>query len=137
MPTNKELQEQIDQLMDIVQRLGGGRYLPAEQRESGPPPGYIEHGSEKHAHFLGLIEVAERDVEQVVKEDRYVVYKSRETGRYFRLQDEIGLLRHYPGIDPEKAALVVLRQKVGALESGKPRPPDNAPSLWVPARRMA
>lgn len=137
MPTNKELQEQIDQLMDIVERLGGGKFLPQERQDRGPPLDFIEHGSDKHVQFLGLIEVQEKDVKQAVEEDHYVIYKSRATGRYFRLQDEIGLLRHYPGIDPEKAALVVLRQKIGSLESGKPRAPENAPSLWVPDRVMA
>ena len=137
MPTNKQLQEQIDQLMDVVQRLGGGRFLPQMEREQGPPPDFIEHGSDKHTQFLGLVEVPEPDLDQAIKEDQYTVYKSRTTGRYFRLQDEISLLRDYPGIDPEKAALVVLRQKIGSLESGKPKAPANAPTLWKPPPGLA
>jgi hypothetical protein len=132
MPTIKELQEQIDQLMTVVEKLGGGRFLPQQQRTQGPPPDFIEHGSAEHARFLGLIEVPEKEVDQAIEEDHYVIYKSRSTGRSFRLQDEIGLLRNYPGVDPEKAALVVLRQKIGSLESGKPKAPANAPSLWMP-----
>lgn len=126
----KDLQDRFDQLMDVVQQMGGG--VPLPNLERGPPTDFIEHGSEKHATFLGLIEVREGKVEEAVKEDHYVVYKSRSTGRYFRLQDEIGLLRNYPGIDPEKAALVVLRQKIGSLESGPPKAPANAPTLWKP-----
>lgn len=132
----KELQAQIDQLTNVVRQLGGGHLLQDEQ-ESGPPPGFIEHGSPEHATFLGLIEVSPDDIERVVEQDKTIVYKSHATGTYYRLQDEIGLLRHYPGIDPEKAALIVLRQKVGVLESGKPEAPKNAPSLWRPNRLMA
>jgi hypothetical protein len=135
MPTNKQLQEQIDQLTETVRLLGGDIHLP--QQERGPPPNYIEHGSDRHAQFLGLIEVPKEDLEQAIETDKYVVYKCRESDRYFRLQDEIGLLRHYPGIDPEKAALVVLRQMVGSLESGKPKPPENAPTLRRAPRVMA
>jgi len=133
MPTTKQMQAQIDRLEARLEAaLAGNRSMPLPPMEPTERPDYIEHGSPEHATFLGLIVVPESEIENA-NEDKYVLYGSRKTGVTYRLQDEITILRHYPGIDPAKAALVVLRQKVNELESGKPEPYENAPEMWQPA----
>lgn len=88
---------------------------------------YIPHGSTRHATFLGLVEVGKDD--QAVS---LVTFTSSRTGRTFRLEDEIGAIRHYPGIDPKQAALLVLQQKVNSLEMPVEVPQD-APPMFEPA----
>lgn len=120
-----KIDELTKELANLKALLGIGAPTP-----SGDPkdrPDYIEHGSPKHAQFLGLVLVDEAD-----DPTGYVTYQSRDTGRTYRLADEIGVLTHYPGTDPAQAALMILRQKIGELESGKPQAPANAPSMWVP-----
>lgn len=136
MVTNKQLQARIDRLEAQLAEYLGGRVpsrVPVEPEEM---PGYIGHGSPEHATFLGLIVVPEDEIVEAEK-DRFVLFKSRKTSKTYRLLDEITILRHYPSIDPEKAALIVLRQKVGSLESGKPQVPENAPEMWVPRQVLA
>lgn len=132
MATAKQMQAQIDRLQAQVAALLGMRGQPVLELEPAERPDYIEHGSEEHATFLGLIVVPEDEIGEA-KADQYVLYTSREKGKTYRLLDEITILRHYPSIDPTKAARVVLRQKVGELESGAPEVPENAPQMWQPA----
>lgn len=132
MATAKQMQAQIDKLQAQVAALLGMRGQPTPKLEPTERPDYIEHGSEEHATFLGLIIVPEDRIDEA-KADQFVLYTSRKTGKTYRLLDEITILRHYPSIDPGKAARVVLRQKVGELESGPPEVPENAPAMWQPA----
>ena len=131
MATQKQMQAQIDRLETQLAVLLGSRATPTPT-DPADMPGYIEHGSAKHATFLGLIVVPESEIESA-KEDQYILCKGHETGTVYRLLDEITILRHYPSIDPSKAAMIVLRQKVGELESGKPEVPETAPQMWRPA----
>lgn len=128
----QQMQAQIDRLEAQLAELLEGRVPTRVTIDPEDMPGYIGHGSPEHATFLGLIIVPESKIDDA-KEDLYIVYKSRETGKTYRLLDEITILRHYPNIDPEKAALIVLRQKVGSFESGAPKVPDDAPPMWQPA----
>lgn len=125
-----KLQQQIDAgVRDALARLGlqlPGATVQAEQTD------YIAFGSDEHRQFLGLAIVDEND-----DPTGFVTYTSKETGTTYRLEDELGVLAHYPSADPEKAALMVLRQKVNVLESGEPEPPANAPSLWQPVDQFA
>lgn len=85
---------------------------------------YIAHGSPEHATFLGLVEV------QGKSEDYQTFTGSRD--KTWRLDDELKGMRMFPGVDPEKATLALLRSLVGELNSGVPQPPPGAPSLWRP-----
>jgi len=84
---------------------------------------------------LGLIIVPDDKIAEA-EADKYILYKSRDTGITYRLYDEITILRHYPGIDPDKAARIVLRQKIGVLESGSAKVYEGAPELWQPVRSV-
>lgn len=132
MATNKQLQARIDKLEVQLAELLGRRVPMRQEIDPESMPNYIGYGSTEHATFLGLIIVSEDKIEDA-KEDRYVLYKSRATGATYRLLDEITILRHYPGIDPDKAAMIVLRQKAGSFESGAPKVPESAPPMWQPA----
>ena len=132
MATQKQMQAQIDKLQAQVLELLGNRVQKLPPMEPGEMPGYIGHGSPEHATFLGLIIVPDDEIENA-KEDRCVLLTSRETGTTYRLLDEIAILRHYPSIDPDKAAFTVLKQIVNSFESGKPEVPENALPMWRPA----
>lgn len=80
---------------------------------------YIRHGSSEHAAFLGL-----------VKGDNGDITFTGSSGTY-QLDDELAAARHYPGVDPDKAARAVLKQLVGELES-TPTVPATAPPMWRP-----
>jgi len=129
--TNKELAAQIAQLQEqnrvMAQMLGlspeSGTVNETERAD------YIEHGSDKHAVFLGLIEVLEADMEDAKRND-YILYESPVSGRTWRLEDEISPFMAFP--NPDKIAALYLRQKVSSLESGKPTIPDGAPTLLMP-----
>lgn len=124
MPTNAELQAELDGLKAMLRRAG----LLREQRPATQAD-YVEFGSAKHAALLGLVEVTDQDQAQ---KDGYTVYTAR-SGRKWRLDDEIAALRHYPGVQPKDAILVVLRQKVNEIESGPPKVPPDAPPMFNPA----
>jgi len=131
MATTKQMQAQIDRLEAQIAALIGVRAQPLS-KEPTERPDYIAHGSAEHAAFLGLIIVPD-DESESAREDHYVLFTSRDTGKTYRLLDEITILRHYPSIDPEKAALIVLRQKVNEIESGVPEIDETAPEMWQPA----
>jgi hypothetical protein len=99
---------------------------PAELMADEDRPDYIELGSPEHATFLGIIEVTDEEEAQ-----EFITHQSRDTGKTYRLMDELTGFVNYP--DPDKAARLVLRQKVSSLESGPPAPPTGAPPLWRPA----
>lgn len=117
------LQKELDQLKDQLKTMFG-------LAPSGSPVSQanrLEHGSDEHAQFLGLIIVDESD-----DPTGFTTYQSKDTGRVFRLDDELGAVAHYPGVDPDKAALMTLRGKINVLEAGPPEAPPNTPSMWQP-----
>lgn len=109
--------EQLKQMLGIGTQVEPGEHFPD----------YIEHGSPEHVTFVGLKVVTEGD-----DTTGFTLYTSKESGVTYRLEDEIGILTHFPGVDPDKAALLALRQKVNEVESGVPPIPERAPSLWQP-----
>jgi len=129
MATTKELETRIRQLEAVLANMG----LAAERASELPEdrPDYIAPGSPEHAAFIGLVQI-----DDPAEADGRVVFTSRQTGSMYCLEDELGILRYYPGVDPEKAALTVLRQKVGAFESGPAVIPENAPPMWTPDPAM-
>lgn len=120
-----DLERELSQLKSLLARHGiqpSVEALPAGER-----PDHIPHGSEAHARLLGLVQVKEGD-----KTVCLATYTSPRSGRAFRLEDEMGAVRFYPGIDPEKAARLVLQQKVNELEI-PPEVPADAPPMFKPA----
>lgn len=124
MPTVKQLEQQLADMRELLQKAGfytppSGEPDPAERGD------YIEFGSDRHAAFLGLIEI-----EDEAAADGRITYKSTKTERWFVLLDEVTPFLNYP--DPAQVAKLTLRGKVASLESGPPQPPPNAPDMWVP-----
>ena len=119
-----DLATQVEELRRVLK--AHGIQQPAEAIPAGNRPDYIAHGSPEHARFLGLVEVGEDD-----KTITLATYASPRTRRTFRLEDELGAIRHYPGIDPPKAIGLVLQQKVNELET-KPEVPKDAPPMFKP-----
>ena len=120
-----ELAAQVEELKRALKAAGIEQPAPiigqAERAD------YIAHGSPRHAAFLGLVEVGPEDKTVTLR-----TFTSPRTGRTFRLEDELGAIRYYPGIDPEKAILLVLQQKVNELEMPVTVPED-APLPFKPA----
>jgi hypothetical protein len=125
MATVKELEKRVEQLQALFVQITGRTAIPTDYDPKEHPPDYVEHGSDRHAALLGLVEV-DGEVS-----DEFIVYTSPDSGRMFRLEDQITAFMHYP--DPMQVARLVLRQKVSELEAGVPPVPKNAPDLWVPA----
>ena len=134
MATNKELEDiikqQAEQIRVLSEAIGLGQSAkPAEDvTERGD---YIAHGSKEHAAFLGLIPVGENEIEDALG-NKFVLFESPTTNQTWRLEDELTISQAFPGIEPDKIVLLVLRQKVSTLEAGKPPIPDHAPPLHVP-----
>lgn len=126
MANVKELEARIREL-EAAMAARGISVVGASPAEDGPRPDYVEFGSPQHAALLGLVEVAEGD-----DTSDYATYTSPDSGRTFRLSDEYEPARTFPAMDPEKSARIILRQKVGSLESGRPPVPDHAPDMWKP-----
>ena len=124
MSTRDEIQALKEQVERLQQMLGI-QAQPAP--ECAVQPDYIELGSKEHADFLGLVIVTEDD-----DTTGFTLFESRVTDVTYRLADELQATQHYPGMDPEKAILLLLRSKVSSLESGPPAVDPSAPSLWVP-----
>ena len=101
--------------------------MAAEPIDPTKRPDYMEFGSPEHAIFLGLVPIESAD-----EAEERTVYKSRKTERLYCLDDEIAAVRFFPGVDPDKAILLVLRQKVNTFESGPPQVPAHAPPMWTP-----
>jgi len=123
-----ELTAEVRELRSLLRQHGivarGARPdIPTQQD-------HIEHGSNQHAQIIGLIEVTSED-----NASAYITFKSPNTGRVWRLHDEVTPFMQYT--NPRIVAELVLRQKVSELEAGKPSVPDNAPSMWRPAESYA
>lgn len=128
MATNKELEQRIKQLEALL-----GQFVGRPPEEAVAPEDradYIAWGSDKHAAFLGLVELESAD-----EADGRIMHTSRQSGRMFCLEDEITPFVHYA--DPHQVARLTLRQKVSELESAVPAVPEDAPPLWVPKRLLA
>ena len=119
------LQEQID---EGVRRslLALGIALPVQMAEHGQTD-HIAFGSDEHRQFLGLVEVKEGD-----NAEGYNTFVSPYSDKVYRLEDELGVVNLYPGVEPKTAAILMLRMKINELEGGAPEVPENAPSLWQP-----
>ena len=120
-----ELTAQVEQMKALMKAHGieqAPELVPMEER-----PDYIPHGSEAHARFLGLVIMTEDDTAYHLQE-----FTSSRTGTTYRLEDEMGAVRFYPGIDPDKAMMLVLQQKVNELEI-LPTAPVDAPPMFRPA----
>jgi hypothetical protein len=128
MAKEKDLQTQLDELRAMLAGLGISAPIELATRPEDRAD-YIAHGSPEHATFLGLIEV--EDVGKA-EADGYILHTSADTRTTYRLADEMSSSIHYPGVDPEKAAKALLRQKVSSFESGPPEAPADAPTMWVP-----
>ena len=130
MATVRELEQQVKALQAALERAGiRSPAEPAQRPEDRAD--YIAHGSPEHAQFLGLVVVKDQ---KAIEAQGYTVYTSPSTGKLWRLEDETHPLSQYPGMDPDKAILAVLRQKVSSLESG-PTPEETirqAPPMWRP-----
>lgn len=120
-----DLEARIRELEQVLDARG--IRAPAGVAEEGPRPDYVEFGSDQHAALLGLVEVKDGD-----DASDYFTYASPASGRIFRLSDEYEPARTFPAMDPEKSARLLLRQKVGSLESGRPPIPEHAPEMWKP-----
>lgn len=128
MATTKELEQQVAEMRRLLANHG---ILPPEpEADVTERLDYVEFGSARHAALLGLVEVDDPEAERA---DGYIVHTSRETGRHFRLEDQVTPFMHVP--DPAQVAKLVLMQKVSVLETGKPPVPKNAPPLWNPNTR--
>ena len=133
MATNKELEQRIAQLERALAAATSGAgtqrqpvRLPEKERRD-----YVPFGSDGHRAFLGL-ELVD-DVEEA-KANLFAVYKSPDTGKHYRLVDEMQAVQTMRPMDPDKAILMVLRQKVTAFESGEPQPFPGAPPRFDPER---
>lgn len=120
-----ELTAQVEQLTALL--AAHGIVPPAEAVPVEERPDYMAHGSVEHAQFLGLVEVRKSDDTETI-----ATFTSTRTGKTYRLEDELGAIRHYPGIDPDKAIRLVLQQKLNELEI-KPTVPEDAPPMFRPA----
>jgi len=120
-----ELQAQVEALQNLLAEHG---LVPPAQLDETGGADYIEFGSPEHATHLGVIEVEAAGDDEAARD--FITFTSPTTGTTYRLEDEITNYMQYP--NPEKAARLVLRQKVSSLESGPPRVPLGAPPLWRP-----
>ncbi len=115
----------IEELTQKVEQLE--RLLKARGIQADPVVGqadYIAHGSPQHAAFLGLVEAKEGDIS-------LITFTSPRTGKKYRLEDEMGATRYFPHIDPDKAVLLTLQQKVNELEI-PPTVPEDAQQPFRP-----
>lgn len=116
-----DLRAEVRAMRELLDRAGILRQ-PTEPREHFGD--YIEHGSKEHEAFLGLVEISDDDEDTLL-----VRHTSKTSERTFCLYDEMEAIRHFPHVDPVKAAMLLLRQKVGVLESGRPQVPAGAPPM--------
>lgn len=123
--TNASLWAKIEELERKLQNALGVPSRVSDEPEDRPD--HIPHGSPEHVQFLGLKVVDEAD-----DTTGFVLFTSKVSDITYRLEDEFGALVAYPGVDPDKAALLLLRQKVNVIEAGKPPITDKAPSMWQP-----
>lgn len=122
-----DLTARVAQLEALLAQMGVT--LPTGPVDDTERPDYIGFGTPKHQAFLGLETV--EDV-PAAKADGYTVLKGRETDQNYRLVDEMGAVQMMRPIDPDKAVLLVLRQKINTFEAGTPEPPEGAPAIFRP-----
>ena len=127
MANVKQLEAQIVELRQLLAAQGIRVDSGEQPEQAGPRPDYIGFGSPQHAALLGLVEVADNE-----DTTDYATYTSPSSEKVYRLADEYEPARTFPAMDPEKSVRIILKQKVGSLESGQPPIPDNAPSMWKP-----
>lgn len=129
MATNKELEQQIAELTALLMRHGIG---PQPLEQGAIPPkersDYIEFGSDGHLIYLGLARV---DDIEVAEKNRLTVYTS-DSGKSYRLVDELGAARRNVPLVPAQGILLELREKVSSFESGPPKPFAGAPARFIP-----
>ena len=132
MATNRELEQQIQQLKALLASAGiTAAVAPSDEPEDRPD--YISFGSPEHATFLGLVLLG--DGEQPPQGQTHIL--PGRDGQLYCLEDELGAMRFSPGLSLDEVAPVVLRQKINCLEGGPPSIPANAPTMWTPDRLMA
>ena len=121
MTTAQEVKDLKEELQALKAMLGirSEAVVAAEDRAD-----YMEHGSEDHIAFLGLVPAEPGD-------EDHIVFTSPRSGNTFRLEDELGQFMNFH--DPEKAAQLTLQQKVNELEIA-PTVPDTALPMWQPLR---
>ena len=121
MTTAQEVKSLKEELQSLKAMLGirSDTTVPDEDRAD-----YMEHGSDQHLAFLGLVPAEPGDKD-------HITFTSPRSGKTFRLEDELGQFMNFH--DPEKAAQLTLQQKVNELEI-KPEVPDNAQPIWQPLR---
>ena len=118
----KELEARVRELEQALNIRRAAKLAPGE-----PRPDHIEFGSPQHAALLGLVEVADNE-----DTTDHATYTSPSSEKVYRLADEYEPARTFPAMDPEKSVRIILKQKVGSLESGRPPIPDHAPTMWKP-----
>jgi len=123
--TKQTLQQQIAN--GVREQLAAMGFTMATDAPSGAQTDHIAFGSDKHRQLVGLVKVEEGD-----DVSGYTTFPSPYSDNVYRLEDELGVVNLYPGVDPDKAAVLMLRQKINVLEGGIPEPPANAPSMWTP-----
>ena len=131
MANVKELEAQLTELRQLLAAQGIHVDGGVQADEPVSQTDYIGFGSPQHEALLGLVEVA--DDEDTTD---YAIYTSPASKKTYRLADEYEPARTFPAMDPEKSARLMLKQRVGSLESGQPPIPDHAPTMWKP-RDMA
>ena len=121
MATTKQLEAELQQLKSMLEAQGIRAPVPLAEKPEDRAD-FFEHGSDKHAAFLGLVPAKSGD-------EDHITFTSPRNGNTYRLEDEITQFMNYH--DPEKAAQLTLQQKVNELEI-KPEVPDTALPMWRP-----
>jgi hypothetical protein len=117
-------QQQVNELKALLR--AHGIVMPSE-RDQVEQTDYMGHGSDEHRQFIGLVDVKDDDDVR-----GYTTFESPHSDKVYRLEDELGVVNLFPGVDPDKAAILMLRQKINELEGGPPEVPANAPLMWRP-----
>lgn len=126
--TQANLRARVEELEQKLQQVLGIPSRPSDDPEDRAD--YIAHGSPQHVQFVGLKVVDEED-----DPTGFATFTSKGTGITYRLEDEFGAVTAYPGVDPDKAALLLLRQKINEIEAGPPPIMDRAAEMWQPIDR--
>jgi len=129
MATQRELEQKVAQLEQLLVQYGIVAAPDARAMRLEDRPDYIAFGSDKHLAFLGLLKVD--DVEAAIQ-NRYTIFTSPDTGQTYRLIDEMNAALMMRPMDPDKAILMILRQKVSSFEAGEPQPFPGAPARFNP-----
>jgi len=129
MATNKQLEAEIQQLRAMLEQLGIAAVQSAPSDDPRDAPDFFDWGSPEHAVFLGLVVLSEGETAPMGQQH---IIPGQIPGNVYCLEDELGAMRFYPGLSLDQVVPVVLRQKINSFESGAPKVPDTAPSMWTP-----